>query len=67
MSKRVIDVLELVDVDHDKSKPLKMPLEQSILLFQDRVDVPSIVQTGQLVDDRHVGQLLQLVSESSFQ
>src|SRR5664280_1746304 len=65
MSKAVVDVLELVDVDDDKPKPLEMPFEQSVLLVQDRVDIASIVETGQLIDDRRVKQLLQPLYKSA--
>src|SRR5450756_1014651 len=64
-SKAVIDVLELVDIDHDKPKPLEMTLEQPILLVQDRVDVAPIVETSQLVDDRRVRQLFQPLCKSA--
>ena len=65
MSKAVVDALEFVDIDHDQPKPLEMSLEQLVLLFQDRVDVAPIVETGQMVHDRHVGQLFQLVCKST--
>src|SRR5450830_164480 len=65
MSKGVVDALDLVDIDHDKPKPLEMSLEQPVLLVQDRVDVAPIVQTGQLIDDRRVRQLLQPLCKSA--
>src|SRR3954453_8654459 len=49
MSKRVVDGLEVVEVEHEHRSPLSIALDATQLLVQRLLEEPAVVQPGQVI------------------
>src|SRR4051794_15594769 len=57
MSKRVIDGLEVVEVEHQHRSPLAIALDPTQLLLQRTLEEPAVVQPGQVIASSEALQL----------